>query len=133
MISAVSVLVAGLFLFRYGGSLGSGFLAWDGLGWHWEENREGPRSNLTDQSIAVLGDFQRSMVLVLSDNSGNKIWLFAQKSFSPERWLDFRRAVFCPQKSPVPPDQIKPEHDVRALPVAASSHDQTEIETRIGA
>jgi hypothetical protein len=110
-LSVFSVLVAGLLLYGYCGSTANGMLTWDGVSWRWESETAELQPVFTEQSISILADFQRLLILTTSDNAGNRRWLFARMSVFPDQWLDFRRAAYCLQKTSTTPIQIDTERE----------------------
>jgi len=68
-----------------------GQLRWDSQVWQWEGR--GPLSDATGLQLAVVLDFQRSMLLRLESPDHAPLWLWASRGAMPERWLDLRRAV----------------------------------------
>ena len=70
----------------------AGHLIWNGSCWHWERITA---SIVSDElKLSVVADLQRLLVVVLDENTGNRFWLCAERGTFPERWLDFRRAVY---------------------------------------
>ena len=70
----------------------TGHLIWDGSCWHWECITALIVSD--ELKLFVVADLQRFLVVVLDENTGNRFWLCAERRAFPERWLDFRRAVY---------------------------------------
>lgn len=68
-----------------------GQLHWDSQAWHWEGLAGRPGSTVLQ--LAVMLDFQRSMLLRLESQDDVRLWLWASRRTMPERWLDLRRAV----------------------------------------
>lgn len=96
-LGCASVLASGWALRHgwYGAT--SGQLAWDGSCWRWE-GMQGQIFN-SEETLSVAVDFQRIMVVVLNNGSRRRrLWFCAERSAFPERWLDFRRAVYAAPK-----------------------------------
>ena len=70
----------------------AGHLIWDGSCWRWECITALIVSD--ELKLSVVADLQRLLVVVLDDNTGNRFWLCSERGAFPERWLDFRRAVY---------------------------------------
>lgn len=70
----------------------AGHLIWNGSCWHWERTTVPIVSD--ELRLSVVADLQRLLVVVLDENTGNRFWLCAERGAFPERWLDFRRAVY---------------------------------------
>lgn len=68
-----------------------GQLHWDGQVWQWEG--QSGRSAETLLQLAVVLDFQRTMLLRLENQDQARLWLWASRDVMPEKWLDLRRAV----------------------------------------
>ena len=76
----------------------NGQLAWDGESWRWESSSY--QTGSAEQRLCVIGDFQRVLLLRLENQSGARLWLWAERSAMPERWMDLRRAVYSPRRLP---------------------------------
>ncbi len=70
----------------------TGHLVWNGSGWRLE--RTTASIVVDDLKLSVVADLQQLLLLTLDENSGNRFWLCAERGAFPERWLDFRRAVY---------------------------------------
>jgi toxin CptA len=68
-----------------------GNLAWDGQVWRWQSEAYSTGES-TLELVAVL-DFQRVLWLRLENSAGASLWLWAEKSALPHRWMDLRRAA----------------------------------------
>lgn len=91
------VLIAG-FALRHGWcSAATGQLAWDGSGWRWESIHD--RTDSGEFALSVVADLQQILVVMLDNGSGSRLWFCAERSTFPERWLDFRRAVYGGRKN----------------------------------
>ena len=75
----------------------SGQLAWNGDAWRWESSSY--QTGSTEQELSVIADFQGALLLRLENQTGAGLWLWAEKSGMPERWMDLRRAVYSPHRS----------------------------------
>lgn len=89
-----------------------GQLAWDGETWAWES--VGCQSGSAMPELSVIADLQSRLLLRLDNQPGACLWLWAERSSLPERWLDLRRAVYSPHK----PASMRLQHD--ALPLETS-------------
>lgn len=76
----------------------TGQLAWDGEVWRWEST--GYQTGIAAHELSVIADFQGLMLLRLENRASARLWLWVERSALPERWLDLRRAVYSPRKSP---------------------------------
>ena len=77
-------------------NLPSGQLVWDGEIWRWESSSY--QTGIAEHRLSVIVDFQRHLLLRLENQARANLWLWAEQSAMPERWLDLRRAVYSPQK-----------------------------------
>lgn len=96
-VAAAGVLVIGV---GYGAwsswaKMTSGQLIWDGTVWFWEG--VGYQSGRTPQTLEVVLDLQTALLLRLENQAGAALWLWAERSLMPERWLDLRRAAHAGQ------------------------------------
>ena len=107
------VLLAGLAARSSWNHLPSGHLAWDGEVWRWEI--PGYQTGAAEHELSVIADFQHRMLLRLENQAGASLWLWLEKNAMPERWMDLRRAVYSPHKSP----GAVPQHDF--LPAQSST------------
>ncbi len=73
-----------------------GQLAWDGQIWRWEGS--GYQLGAAEQKLSVVVDFQNLLLLRLENPAHAHLWLWAEHKVLPERWLDFRRAVYSPHR-----------------------------------
>lgn len=112
-LACFSVLLAGLAARTSWKNLPSGQLAWDGEVWRRES--PGYQTGLAEHEMSVIADFQHSLLLRLENQAHASLWLWVEKTAMPERWLDLRRAVYSPHRSPV----ALPPHDF--LPAEPSS------------
>ena len=92
-----AVCSVGIGIEKYWRSSPVGQLAWDGEAWRWESSSY--QTGLTEQTISVVVDLQNVLLLRLENQARAKMWLWAERKKMPERWLDFRRAVYSPNKS----------------------------------
>lgn len=74
-----------------------GQLSWDGQDWHWQSN--GYQAGAVDHNVSIAFDFQSLMLLRVDNRAHAKLWLWAERSAFPERWLDLRRAVYSPRRT----------------------------------
>ena len=70
-----------------------GLLRWDGQCWHWESLAY--QAGTPVLALSVVLDFQRVLLLRLENQDHARLWLWAERSALPERWLDLRRAVYA--------------------------------------
>lgn len=70
-----------------------GRLQWDGQRWRWESVVY--RSGAALEPPVVVLDIQFALLLRLDNQAGAVWWLWAERSASPTRWLDLRRAVYA--------------------------------------
>ncbi|MDB5845818.1 MAG: hypothetical protein JWP79_3128 [Polaromonas sp.] len=75
-----------------------GQLAWNGQVWRWES--AGYLSGAAEHEVSVIADFQNMLLLRLENQARAGLWLWVEQGAMPERWLDLRRAVYSPHKSP---------------------------------
>ena len=97
LLAGSSVLLAGLAARTTWGNLPGGQLAWDGDVWRWES--AGYQTGVGEHALSVIADFQQRLLLRLENPDGASLWLWVEQNAMPERWLDFRRAVYSPHKS----------------------------------
>ncbi|HQS30479.1 hypothetical protein [Polaromonas sp.] len=114
-----AVLVGGLPLYGTWRNALRGQIGWDGEIWHWQSAEDGVESS--QQSLSVVADFQKRLIVMLESETGARSWFCAERMACPERWLDFRRAIYCPGKASPLRSWRKPSPD-RAVAVAVSSH-----------
>ena len=69
-----------------------GRLRWDGQTWCWES--QGYQSGTPVRTLSVALDFQRILLLCLENHDHARLWLWAERSAMPERWMDLRRAAY---------------------------------------
>ena len=70
-----------------------GLLRWDAQCWNWESLAYQAGTPVLALSVAL--DFQRVLLLRLENQDHARLWLWAERSTLPERWLDLRRAVYA--------------------------------------
>lgn len=76
----------------------AGQLTWDGEFWRWESLSY--QTGIAEYELSVIADFQYMLLLRLENQAHARLWLWAERGAMPERWLDLRRAVYSPRKSP---------------------------------
>jgi toxin CptA len=118
VLMAVSVLVAGVLAGIGWRNAPVGRLAWDGQIWRWESPAY--ESGAIEYELRVLADFQRLLLLRLESPGHARLWLWVEMRAMPERWLDLRRAVYSPRKSPFSPWQHDAQHREPLSAVAVS-------------
>ncbi len=79
----------------------AGQLAWDGEVWRWESSSY--QTGIAEHELAVIADFQHMLLLRLENQARARLWVWVERRALPERWLDLRRAVYSPRKSPAAP------------------------------
>jgi toxin CptA len=115
---AASVMGAGLAAGMGWRNVPAGRLAWDGQTWRRES--PGYQAGAVEYELCVLADFQHSLLLRLESPGQARLWLWVERQAMPERWLDLRRAVYSPRKSPLSPWQHDALHQ-EPLPAVAVS------------
>jgi toxin CptA len=73
-----------------------GRLQWDGQRWRWESLVY--RSGTALEPPVVVLDVQFALLLRLDNQAGAVWWLWAERSASPARWFDLRRAVHAKRR-----------------------------------
>lgn len=68
-----------------------GCLAWDAQVWRWQSAAYS--SGETTLELVVALDLQGALWLQFKNSAGASLWLWAEKSALPHRWMDLRRAV----------------------------------------
>ena len=108
-LAMVAVLVAGVATRTSWNNLPIGQLVWDGDVWRWESASY--QTGIAEHELWVIADFQHRLLLRLENQAHASLWLWVEQSAMPERWLDLRRAVYSPHKSPaaLPPHDFLPE------------------------
>ena len=96
-----------------------GQLAWDGQFWRWEG--PGYQTGAAEQKLSVIVDCQNLLLLRLENPAHARLWLWAERRSLPERWLDFRRAVYSPHKGieQAPQDDLQAGKLTQAVAVLA--------------
>jgi toxin CptA len=95
-IVGVALLLAGLGA-RYGWKNSPvGQLAWDGQLWRWESAVY--QTGVAEQQLFVIADFQHLLLLRIENRAHASLWLWAERRAFPGRWMDLRRAVYCPKR-----------------------------------
>jgi hypothetical protein len=121
-LAGLSVLLAGLAARTSWNHLPSGRLAWDGEAWRWES--PGYQAGVAEHELSVIADVQHGLLLRLENRASASLWLWVEQRAMPERWLDLRRAVYSPHRSPaaLPPHDFLPvQPPALPLPAAALS------------
>ena len=96
-LALIAVLGAGLTVRVSWKNLPCGQLAWDGDTWNWESTGCHAASALHE--LSVIADLQSRLLLRFENQTGKGLWLWADRSSLPKRWLDLRRAVYSPHRS----------------------------------
>ena len=120
LLASVTVLLAGLAARISWDNLLGGQLAWDGDAWRWEST--GYQTGADEDSLSVVADFQQRLLLRLESQAGASLWFWVEQNAMPERWLDFRRAVYSPHKSraSLPPHDFLPVEPSASPPPAVA-------------
>ena len=95
-IGCVAMLICAWKLGTVWHNAAAGHLIWNGSYWRWERITASTASD--ELKLSVVADLQRLLVVVLDKNTGGRFWLCAERGAFPERWLDFRRAVYSSGK-----------------------------------
>lgn len=90
------VLLAGMAAWRGWKNSPKGQLAWDGEAWRWESVSY--QSGVAEQTLSLVADFQRVMLVRMENQAQASIWLLLEQQAMPERWMDLRRALYSPGK-----------------------------------
>ena len=77
----------------------TGQLAWNGESWRWESSDY--QAGIAAEEISVIADCQLALLLRLENQNGAGLWLWLEKRAMPDRWMDLRRAVYSPHRSPL--------------------------------
>jgi len=96
LVGLAATILAGLACFTGWKSSPVGQLVWDGQYWHWESMAY--QSGMAEYEVFVAADFQHALLLHITNHANATLWLWAERSTLPERWLDLRRAVYSPQR-----------------------------------
>ena len=96
-LTLVAVLGAGLAVRVSWKNLPCGQLAWDADTWNWTST--GCQAGSALNELSVIADLQSRLLLRFENQAGKGLWLWAERSSLPERWLDLRRAVYSPHRS----------------------------------
>lgn len=91
-VAAACVLTAGVFAAYAWLRCPSGQLSWDGQFWRWQSLNYAGGVAALELSVAL--DLRSVLWLRLENSDGAALWLWAEKSVLPNRWLDLRRAVY---------------------------------------
>ena len=91
-LAAGAVLLTGIFAALSWLRSPAGELSWDGQYWRWQSLSYAGGGAALELAVAL--DLGRAMLLRLENSDGAALWLWAEKSALPYRWLDLRRAVY---------------------------------------
>ena len=97
-LASFAVLIAGIAARISWTNLPVGQLAWDGDVWKWESAR--CQAGVAEHELSVIVNCQHRLLLRLENHARISLWLWAEQNAMPERWLDFRRAVYSPHRPP---------------------------------
>ena len=93
----VAVVIAGLAAFSGWRNSPIGQLVWDAQSWRWESSSY--QTGVAELKLVVVVDFQHLLVIRMENQANARWWLWVERKSKPERWLDFRRAVYSPRKA----------------------------------
>ena len=93
LVGCAALLIAALAMVTGWRRAPVGRLQWDGQRWRWESWVY--RSGTALEPPVVVLDLQFALLLRLNNQAGAVWWLWAERSASPARWLDLRRAVYA--------------------------------------
>lgn len=91
-LGAATLLLAGLAAYAGWRRSPAGQLLWDGQLWSLQSAATSQDTALSSPTVAL--DLQWAMLLHLQDQSKKSHWLWVERTNSPARWLDLRRAVY---------------------------------------
>ncbi len=94
VLSVVALAGAGLAALAGWKKTEVGQIVWDGQSWRREG--VGYQSGIAEQRISVIADFQDLLLLRMQCDTQRSACVWCERSAFPERWLDFRRALFSP-------------------------------------
>lgn len=120
MLGVAAVLVAGIPAGVAWWMSPTGTLVWDGQHWLWVHHQKAQDVQITGV-LGVALDLQQHMLLRLQADRGAAVWLCAERSAFPARWLDLRRAVYSRASTDAPTAGISRQERVRT----PSAHDRS--------
>ena len=91
LLVAVAVVATGSLAARGWYTAPVGKLTWDGDSWRWQSASYASGGSPLKLTVAL--DLQRALWLQLENSAGANLWIWAEKSAAPHRWMDLRRAV----------------------------------------
>lgn len=94
VLSVTAFSGAGLAAFIGGKNTKAGQVVWDGQHWRWEVPVY--QSGIAEHRVSVMADFQSLLLLRIQSDTQKSMCVWCERSAFPERWLDFRRALFSP-------------------------------------
>ena len=119
MIFAFAVALGAGLAVRVGwNNAATGQLIWDGKVWRWESVSY--QTGIAEYELSLIADFQHMMLLRLQNQAHARLWLWVERKAAAERWLDLRRAVYSPRKSPAVSHHTALLREVPVLTVAVS-------------
>ena len=80
----------------------AGKLSWDGEVWVLDGGRFDGVSWMLDGPPVVHLDLQNHLWVCTSPQGHRRVWLWIERSYQPERWMDLRRAVYSRAKPGAP-------------------------------
>lgn len=103
-LSVATLAGAGLAAFAGWKNTKPGQMAWDGQSWRWEGLDY--QSGIAGQRVSVMADFQGLLLLRIQGDTQKSRCVWCERSAFPERWLDFRRALFSPGRYAANPHAV---------------------------
>ena len=93
----------------------AGTLSWDGAVWVLDDGRGNGEPRALDGPPTVYLDLQSHLWVCASLRGNPRVWLWIERSYLPERWMDLRRAVYSRAKPGAPSaDATAPAHSREA-------------------
>lgn len=93
-LAAANWLVASFATFQFWQHPFTGHICWDGQAWILEAASSAPDFWQLECSPEVFVDLQAHIFLRVSPKGRNPVWLWLERSSSPDRWMALRRAVY---------------------------------------
>lgn len=93
-LAASNWLVVAFAAFQFWRHQFTGCICWDGQAWMLEVSASAPGFWLLDCSPEIFVDLQAHIFLRVSPKGRSPVWLWLERSSSPDRWMCLRRAVY---------------------------------------
>lgn len=116
VLSLVALACAGLAALVGWQNTTAGQVIWDGQSWRWEGL--GYECGIAEQRVSVMADFQGLLLLRIQGDTQKSRCVWCERSAFPERWLDFRRALFSPGRYAANPHAVAVSGHADAAPRA---------------